>query len=243
MTELKHELVRRQLRDLAQQGLRPGDSLPGERSLEKQFEVSRITIRRAISDLVGEGVLVRVKGKGTFVSHGRVRSDLHLASFHEDMRAAGFTPSTRVVTAQLELPPDDAAAHLALGPQDPAILVRRLRLANNAPVSVDECWMPPSLVPDLLAQDLKQSLYGHLAAAGHPVLRVEQTVEAAAASEPIAELLDITVGSPVLLFHRRSFTGGDQTIPIEYSISTYRSDRYQLSMRLAQDRAASSTAT
>lgn len=240
MTELKHELVRRQLLDLAQRNLRPGDSLPGERSLETQFGVSRITIRRAISDLVGEGVLVRVKGKGTFVSHGRVRSDLHLASFHEDMRAAGFMPSTQVVTAQLELPPDDAAAHLGLGPHDTAILVRRLRMANDAPVSVDECWMPPSLVPNLLGQDLEQSLYGLLAAAGHPVLRVEQTVEAAAAPESIAELLDIAPDSPVLLFHRRSFTGDDQTVPIEYSISTYRSDRYQLSMRLVEDRAASS---
>ena len=239
MAELKHEQVRRQLRDLAQQDLRPGDSLPGERSLETRFGVSRITVRRAISDLVSQGVLVRIKGKGTFVSHGRVRSDLHLASFHEDMRAAGLTPSTRVVTAQSELPPDDAAAHLGLAPHEPAILVRRLRLANNAPVSVDECWMPPALVPDLLDQDLKQSLYGHLAAAGHPVLRVEQTVEAAAAPEPIAELLDILPGAPVLLFHRRSFTGDEQTVPIEYSISTYRSDRYQLSMRLEQDRAAS----
>ena len=103
--------------------------------------------------------------------------------------------------------------------------------------------MPPSLVPDLLDQDLEQSLYGHLAAAGHPVLRVEQTVEAAAAPEPIAELLEIAPGSPVLLFHRRSFTGEDQTVPIEYSISTYRSDRYQLSMRLEQDTAASAPTT
>ena len=234
MIELKHEHVRRALRELAQQRLSPGDALPGERTLETQYGVSRITIRRAIADLVGEGVLVRVKGKGTFVSHGRVSSDLHLASFHEDMRAAGFTPSTRVVTAHREVPPPEAAAHLGLGPGEVAILARRLRLAQDAPVSVDESWMPPSLVPDLLERDLEQSLYGHLAAAGYTVLRAEQTVRAGAAPELIARLLQIAPGSPVLVFHRRSFTGEEHTVPVEYSISTYRSDRYQLSMRLEE---------
>lgn len=234
MTELKHEHVRRALRELAQQRLGPGDALPGERTLETQYGVSRITIRRAISDLVGEGVLVRVKGKGTFVSHGRVSSDLHLASFHEDMRVAGFTPSTRVAAAHREVPPPEAAEHLGLGPGEPAILTRRLRLANGVPVSVDESWMPPSLVPDLLERNLEQSLYGHLAAAGYPVLRAEQTVGAGAAPELIAQLLEISPGSPVLVFHRRSFTGEEHTMPIEYSVSTYRSDRYQLSMKLVQ---------
>ena len=231
--ELKHEWLRRQLQVLTQEQLQPGDALPGERQLEEQFGVSRITVRRAISDLVSEGVLVRIKGKGTFVSHGRVRSDLHLASFNEDMRAAGFTPSTRVVTAVTAVPPGPAAQHLGLGPDEPAYLLRRLRLANKAPVSVDESWVPPRLVPGLLSQELTKSLYGILSAAGHPVRQVEQTVEAGAAVQDIAELLDVAPGSPVLVFHRHSYSEvGGQEVPIEYSISTYRSDRYQLSMRL-----------
>ncbi|MFI7482894.1 GntR family transcriptional regulator [Kocuria sp. M1R5S2] len=232
---LKHEWVRLQLQTLAQGRLGPGDALPGERQLEEQFGVSRITVRRAISDLVREGVLVRVKGKGTFVSHGRVRSDLHLASFNEDMRAAGFIPSTRVVTAVSAVPPGPAAQHLGLGAGEPAHLLRRLRLANDAPVSVDESWVAPDLVPDLLSQELTGSLYAILAAAGHPVRQVEQTVEAGAVTEDIAELLEVPPGSPVLVFHRRSFSGEEnQDVPIEYSVSTYRSDRYQLSMRLVQ---------
>ena len=161
--ELKHLRLRRQLQELAQ-GLKPGEALPGERQLEEMFEVSRITVRRAISDLVRDGELVREKGKGTFVSHGMVRSVLHLASFNDDMRAAGFQPSTRVITAELCEPPDAAASHLRLAENAPAYRLRRLRL-----------------------------------------------------------------------FHRRSFTGPEEPgTPIEYSISTYRSDRYQISMTLAQ---------
>ncbi|WP_104175061.1 GntR family transcriptional regulator [Arthrobacter sp. Y81] len=232
--ELKHVWVRRQLQDLVASTLRPGDALLGERQLEEKFGVSRITVRRAISDLVQDGALVRIKGKGTFVSHGLVRSTLHLASFNEDMRQAGFEPSTRVITAATSEPPAAAAEHLGLAAGQAAYQVRRLRLANGAPVSVDESWLPPRLLPDLLSEDLTGSLYRVLSTSGHPVQHVEQTVEAAAAPEETAALLDIEPGAPVLLFRRRSFTGeADPGTPIEYSISTYRSDRYQVSMRLA----------
>lgn len=232
--ELKHLRLRRELQELAR-GLKPGEALPGERQLEEMFEVSRITVRRAISDLVRDGELVREKGKGTFVSHGMVRSVLHLASFNEDMRAAGFAPSTRVITAGLAEPPKEAGTHLRLSADEPAYRLRRLRLANDAPVSVDESWLPPALLPDLLTEDLTGSLYRVLSTSGHPVRRVEQTVQAGAASAEIAPLLDIAPGAPVLLFHRRSFTGPEEPgIPIEYSISTYRSDRYQISMTLAR---------
>ncbi|MDQ0676722.1 GntR family transcriptional regulator [Arthrobacter pascens] len=231
--ELKHVWLRRQLQDLVAATLRPGDALLGERQLEEQFGVSRITVRRAISDLVQDGALVRIKGKGTFVSHGLVRSTLHLASFNEDMRAAGFEPSTRVINASAATPPPAAAEHLALPRGEMAYLVRRLRLANGAPVSVDESWLPPRLLPDLLSKDLTGSLYRILAAAGHPVQHAEQTVEAAAVPEDTAALLDIQPGAPVLLFKRRSFTGQDDPgTPVEYAVSTYRSDRYQVSMRL-----------
>jgi GntR family transcriptional regulator len=99
---------------------------------------------------------------------------------------------------------------------------------------VDESWLPPGPLPGLLSEDLTGSLYRVLAASGHPVQHVEQTVEAAAAPEETAALLDIEPGAPVLLFRRRSFTGKDDPgTPIEYAVSTYRSDRYQVSMRLA----------
>lgn len=232
--ELKHLRLRRQLQELARE-LQPGEALPGERQLEDMFSVSRITVRRAISDLVRDGELVREKGKGTFVSHGMVRSVLHLASFNEDMRAAGFAPSTRVIQAELGEPPDPATVHLNLPANGQAYRLRRLRLANNAPVSVDESWLPPALLPNLLAEDLTGSLYRVLSASGHPVRRVEQTVQASAATADIAALLDVVPGAPVLLFHRRSFAGPEEPgTPIEYSISTYRSDRYQISMTLAQ---------
>lgn len=230
--ELKHLWLRRQLQDLAR-GLKPGEALPGERHLEEMYGVSRITVRRAISDLVQDGELVREKGKGTFVTHGMVRSVLHLASFNEDMRAAGFEPSTRVITADLVDPPAAAATHLRLRKVERAYRLRRLRLANGTPVSVDESWLPAALLPNLLAEDLTGSLYRVLSASGQTVRWVQQTVQASAATAEVAHLLEIAEGAPVLLFHRRSFSGPEEPgTPIEYSTSTYRSDRYQVSMTL-----------
>lgn len=214
---------------MATRELRPGDKLPGERVLEEQLDVSRITVRRAITDLVNDGVLVRVKGKGTFVSHGRVRSDLHLASFNEDMLSAGLEPSTRIITAAPDRSSGDAVEHLQTSNPADVFLLRRLRLAGGQPVSVDESWLPGQRLADLGSADLSGSLYAFLAGRGHPVTHVEQTVEAAAASEDMARWLSIDLGSPVLLFRRRSYSGAT---PIEYCHSTYRADRYQLSMRL-----------
>jgi GntR family transcriptional regulator len=233
--ELKHGAVRRALFSMATHELCPGDALPGERVLESRFGVSRITIRRAIADLCAEGVLVRVHGKGTFVSHGQIQSSLHLASFNEDMRQSGIEPTTHVLIAAVEVPPARAARFLGLGAGEVAHHVKRLRQGNRRPVSIDDCWLPVALTPELLTSDLTSSLYRALSAANVPVIRAHQTVAADAADEDIAALLDVPSGSPVLVFERESVTMVDGLPqPIEFCISTYRADRYKLFMTLEE---------
>lgn len=233
----KHEILREQLRRLALEDVGPGGMLPGERQLEEMFSVSRITVRRALADLTAEGLLVRVHGKGTFVSHGLVQSRLHLASFHEDMRAAGQVPSTRVLRAGRGEPPQEAAEFLGLEPGAPGVVVERLRLGNGAPVSIDQSWFCLSLEQPLLAADLEGSLYGILAGLGQPVLAADQVVGAEVVSGAAAATLDVPDGAPVLVFRRRSLTrAAQELVPVEYSVSTYRSDRYQLRMRVESPR-------
>jgi len=97
----KHEQLRARLEHLCRAELAPGDMLPSERRLCLDHGVSRITVREAIGQLVSEGLLVRVRGKGTFVAGARTaRSTLHLASFHEDMRRLGLTPTTAALAAE-----------------------------------------------------------------------------------------------------------------------------------------------
>lgn len=229
MPAAKHVRLRDALAEMIRTELSVGDQLPGERRLVEQFGVSRITVRHAIAQLVSEGLLVRKHGRGTFVAHGMAQSRLHLASFHEDMRAAGLSPSTRVdVVAEQDAPPE-AVAHLG---SDRALRVRRLRLGDGVPVSVDDCWVHPGLLP--LEADWETSLYGMLSAAGAGITRAEQTVQAEAASPEDAALLGIEPGAPVLAFHRRSFSANPDGSerPIDYSVSVYRADRYQLHMEV-----------
>lgn len=224
----KHERLRAELARLISEELAPGDQLPGERRLEQEHGVSRITVRHAIAELVRDGLLVREHGRGTFVAPPPARSRLHLASFHEDMRTAGLTPTTVPVLVRREDAPPSAARHLGAAR---ALRLRRLRLGDGAPVSVDDCWVPEDALP--IESDWSASLYGMLADTGRGITRAEQTVQALGAGREDAELLQIEPESPVLVFHRRSFSRtADGELPIEYSISVYRGDRYQLSMEV-----------
>lgn len=226
----KHEQLRAILLDLCRTALQPGDMLPSERKLVDEYGVSRITVREAVGQLVADGVLERVPGKGTFVARRAVRSTLHLASFHEDMRRAGAIPSTRVLQAERAVPPPDVASLLRLRPFDEAFHIVRLRLANEQPISVDDGWYNPAYLPDLLSADLEASLYEQFDKRyGVPINRAEQSVAARACPAETARHLQVEEGDPVLVFDRVSYS---DKLPIERAVSTYRGDRYQLQMSL-----------
>jgi GntR family transcriptional regulator len=226
----KHEQLRTILAELATDTLEPGDLFPSERQLCIDHGVSRITVRAAIGQLVSEGLLERVRGKGTFVATRTARSRLHLASFHEDMRRLGLTPTTVVLEVEGAVPPVATINALSLRSGQECIRVRRLRLADGAPMSVDDAWYNAALLPDLDSCDLRRSIYDTLRDRYRlPIDRAEQTVAAAEAGDEYAVLLGITPSRPVLLFDRVSFSGGRA---VEHSQSRYRGDRYELQMAL-----------
>ena len=223
----KHEQLRTRLTELAAR-LPAGAPLPGERQLCVEHGVSRITVREAIGQLVSEGVLVRVRGKGTFVAERAARSRLHLASFHEDMRRMGLRPSTAVLDVARAVPPAATSRALELAAGAPAWHVRRLRLADDQPMSLDDAWYSAQLLPDLDRQDLTGSLYTLLADAyGATIDRAEQTVRAAEADRETAVLLGLAAGRPLLAFERVSYSGAR---PVEHARSLYRFDRYEVQM-------------
>ncbi len=223
----KHEQLRARLTELATR-LPAGSPLPGERQLCVEHGVSRITVREAIGQLVSEGVLVRVRGKGTFVAERKARSKLHLASFHEDMRRLGLTPSTVVLSVDRAVPPTATRRALDLPAGAPAWHVRRVRLADGQPMSIDDGWYVADLLPDLGDRDLSGSLYTLLAEEyGCPIDRAEQTVRAAEVDRATGVHLGLAPGRPVLVFDRISWSRGR---PVEHDISTYHGERYEVQM-------------
>src|SRR4029079_10240925 len=126
----KHAQLSDVLADLAAHRLGPDAAIPSERELMTTYDVSRATVRKAIDSLVDDGLLHRIHGKGTCVARPRLESRLHLASFSQDMRRRGLTPSTRLLSIDQDRPPTDVAKALDLGADGVAWRIDRVRLAD-----------------------------------------------------------------------------------------------------------------
>ncbi|GDY28854.1 GntR family transcriptional regulator [Gandjariella thermophila] len=226
----KHAQLREILRRMADEELPPGAAIPSERELAERFGVSRLTVREAVGQLVADGVLTRVRGRGTFIARQRLDQQPYLMSFTEDMRRRGLTPTTELLRSGEEVPPPATAAALGLAPGEPAYRVERLRRADGAPLAVERGWFHPRMLPGLLDADLTGSLYALLAERYRVHLDDgRQTVWAEAAKSDTARLLGVPCGSPLLVFHRATSAKGQ---PVEQMTSWFRGDRYQLTMQL-----------
>src|SRR3569832_677062 len=129
--------------------LGPDDALPAERDLATDLDVSRITVRKAIDGLVGEGLLVRRQGSGTFVCARVEKNFSKLTSFSEDMRARGRTPrSVWLQRSEGSVSPEEAIA-LRSSPGTPVYRFRRIRYANDAPMSIEYATVMASSLPAL----------------------------------------------------------------------------------------------
>lgn len=229
----KHAQLRDVLADLAVRELGPGALIPSERELMATYDVSRATVRKAIESLIADGLLHRTQGKGTFVVTPRLESRLHLASFSQDMRRRGLTPSTRLLQIELDDPPPEVVGALELGADRAAWRLDRVRLADGQPIALENGWYPRALLPDLDRHDLSGSLYELFAGFyGHTIDSAEQTLWGETADVSTARRLDAPVHTPLLVFRRVSCAAGR---PLEYVVSRYRGDRYQLHMSLGRD--------
>lgn len=229
----KHAQLRDLLADLASTELSPDEMIPSERELMARYDVSRATVRRAIEALIADGLLHRIHGKGTFVARPRLESRLHLASFSQDMRRRGFTPSTLALDVACEPPPADVAAALALGPDQRAWRIDRIRLADGEPIAHEHGWYPEPLLPGLSAAGLVDSLYETFRERyGLVIDAAEQTIWSEVADDVMAKRLQAPLHTPLLVFQRVSTAAG---VPIEHVVSHYRGDRYRVHMSLSAD--------
>lgn len=225
----KHAQLRDALLSTIDGELEAGDMIPSERELTTRYGVSRATVRAAISGLVIDGRLSRVPGKGTVVTRPRVESNLHLASFTQDMRRRGHRPSTELLSRSLEPADEHIAVALDLGVGDRVWRIERLRLADGEPMAHELCWYPESLFPDLDLEDLTGSLYAIFESRyGVVIASADQTVWTEPAGT-YARGLAVAKQAPVLVFDRIARTTDR---PAERAVSRYRGDRYQLTMNL-----------
>lgn len=222
-----------QLRDAIIAIAVPGEAIPSERDLMVRYGLSRGTVRKAIDDLVSDGLLRKVLGKGTYAVAPRLESNLHLASFSDDMRRRGLVPSTRLLSVTHETPPADIAKELALTEGEHVWRVRRVRMADGEPIALEDSSYPTRLLPELDRRDLTGSLYSLFGEAyGLWIDHADQTLWGEVADSTTARMLAAPVGAPLIAFARTSLSS---SVPVERAFSYYRGDRYQLHMRLTRD--------
>jgi GntR family transcriptional regulator len=208
---------------------KPGDLVPAESELVTRHGVSRITVRTVLDMLSREGLVVRARGRGTFVAHPKLEHGMtRIVSFTDDMRQRGCTPTTRILFTGLVAAPSAIAAALGVPEGEELARIDRLRLADGEPLCVEEAFLVHRLLPGILSHDLagrslrevKQESYGVRWS------RARQAIQAVAAPPEIAKLLCVRAGSPLLFIERVTWSQDD--IPTEFLRVHYRGDRYAL---------------
>ena len=208
--------------------LKPGDTLPSDAELCSEFGVSRMTARNAMARLATEGIVRRIPGRGTFVAERPVhRQAGSLISFTDEMRRRGRRPTSRVLSRELRDSTPAERERLDLDDDAQVVLLRRLRLADEEPVAVEEAVFDGGLGPVLLEADLEQgSLFQVLVSAGRVPTAGNASLTAQPATAADARALGVSRGSPLLVERRLIFDQAGR--PLESTESRYAGDRYVL---------------
>jgi GntR family transcriptional regulator len=234
-----HQLKQILLTDLRERNLAAGDRLPGDHELCGTFDVSRTVVRQALAELETEGVIVRVKGRGTFVAPQKTSEHLvqSLTGLYEDVAARGSHLRSEVRRQEVVPADEQIATELGLPSGASVVVIERLRFVDGEPWVLVTTYLPLDVAPGLVEDDLTdQSLYALLENRYDVHLtHGRRGVEAAAASESQAEALAIRPGDPVLVLRSMSHAGER---PVEMFVAYHRGDRSRFEVILQRARSA-----
>jgi GntR family transcriptional regulator len=214
--------------------LAPETQLPPERELAVIADVSRVTVRKAVSRLVEDGVLEQRRGAGTFVRPAPPKMEHSLSallSFTEYMRQRGKTSSSRIIRRGVFLPTPDEMMALGLAPGEPVARVERLRFADDTPLALEWSSLPTDVLPD--PETVETSLYDVLRALGVAPTRAVQRITAVNLTGADSRLLMLAEGAAVLRIDRTAYLASGR--PIEFTRGLYRSDIYDFIAELRVD--------
>lgn len=210
---------------ITDQKVAPDDAIPPERDLALDFDVSRITVRKAVDGLVNEGLLARRRGAGTFVVESRVeKSFSKMSSFSEDMMSRGRRPSSSWVSRAAGAVTPEEALSLGLSPGSLVYRYHRIRFADGVSMALEYATVPGYCLPSL--DVVGDSLYDALDESGCRPVRALQRLRAIAFTAEQANVLGIAAGQPGLFIERRGFLADGRAA--EFTQSFYRGDAYDM---------------
>ena len=225
--------LHRQLRDAIEQAIvsnaiRPGNGLPGERTIAEALSLSRVTVRRAIESLVEEGLVHRRHGARTEVGSRVEKSLSTLTGFSEDIISRGMTPGCIWLSKQISRPSPTEIMALGLSGAGQVLRLKRIRTADGVPLALETSAVPARFIasPDLVGD----SLYQAMERAGAMPQRAIQRMRSRRATAADAQHLQCEEGEPLLVIERRCFLADGQVV--EFSESRYRGDVYDFVVEL-----------
>ncbi|WP_171236643.1 GntR family transcriptional regulator [Ruegeria sp. HKCCA6837] len=219
-----------QLRQRLEQGIEegilpPNSSLPPEREIAELTDLSRVTVRKAIQELVRKGTIEQRQGSGSFVREpvARVEQSLsHLTSFTEDMERRGFETTSTWLERGIFLPAPDEMLALGLSANDQVARIHRLRAAGGRPMALERAALPLDILPN--PTEVTGSLYAVLERSDHRPVRAIQKISAINLEAAEARLLDVAEGTAGLRIQRTSYLESGRVAELTRSI--YRGDAY-----------------
>jgi len=227
---LYYQIAQHLRADIRQRGLRPGDLLGTEEEIQKTFEVSRATVRKALEELSEEGLVTRITGKGTYIAQRKLAVQLPvLTSFTAEMRRLGMVPGSRLIEASLVTPDDKVSIHLAIEDESQVFRLERIRYGDGNPIVHAVDYLPTwvGLRPDM---DFTGSLYELLESLGTAPEESVHTIEVGTADPTLASYLDVSPGFPLLRCRDSAYDSKGR--PLILGINVWRGDRYSYQVRL-----------
>ncbi|MCP4401272.1 MAG: GntR family transcriptional regulator [bacterium] len=214
-----------------------GGQIPPENELCEIYDVSRITVRKAIDTLVQEKLLYRLQGKGTFVASVKVKRDLpKLYSVSRELQESGLIPSSRLVE-KVVIEADESLQTILHLPENNLLINRiiRVRLANDEPIYLEDAYIPAYLCPGLVDKDIEHdSLYRMFREDYQLSLEyAEENYEVTSMDTRTAELLGCRENALAFFFERITFSNTD--VPIAFAKVIGRGDKLRLSVKLVRN--------
>ncbi|MBJ7220974.1 MULTISPECIES: GntR family transcriptional regulator [unclassified Brenneria] len=224
------QILGRQIRENV---LKPGDPLPTEAEMCQQYQVSRMTARKAVDYLVRQGLVERFRGRGTFVAQPDTRVkvqlplDQHLTSSEVASSAQRKIVNHLLHFSRQTASPEVASA-LQLPESAPVLYMVRLRLIDGTPFVYEQSWMNQALFPDLQEQDLSQSKYAYLKSKGYDAVGSRKQIFAELPASEIREALGLARDEPVLRASVIAFFANG--VPFELSNVYYNQRHYTFTL-------------
>lgn len=188
--------------------LKPNEQIPTEQSLREQFEVSRMTVNKAISELRDAGIITRIPGLGSFVAEFLPKSNLiKVNNIAEEVRGRGHKYHAKVIQNKVERATKEVSALMGIPIKDKVYRSIIVHHENDVPIQIEDRYVSPEIAPDYIELDLeKNTPYVYLQAIA-PLHRVEHRVKAVSPDKKSQKLLNISANEPCLLLLRRTWTG------------------------------------